>query len=624
MKKNIQFLDKFLYGITFVVIIPTGLWLWAIYTQHLILFPAIESKIIGRIMMVAGGILMWWAMIVLIQFGKGLPMNAYPPPVFVSKGPYRLFRHPIYWGFGIQLTGYFVFSGSASGIWLITPVTILAMIALVMGYEGIDLKHRFPDQKIKTIFDLPENSPAIPNLRECSSSLFCILSILIISNFLIATLVGNTAPLFGEPLRLIPGLENPYLSFLSNIFLVATPFFVKRKDVLREWAISAILSFCYLVFIALQYPGIGAQYLPPQGTALFTVPIFLILISLRAMYRQSVKLATLFTIIASIIIIIQLSNCRSASLNFTFSILIFLLSAYYLRIWIFIKSLSEIIANSWKEWTFSKVRVINHGIYTAAGTSFIIMVGGILAGKDYTLALLICAVLLTITAALWAQIIEGSEKLKRPFGYYGAVVGIVFGSIAVFLMGLNVWVVLGVTSVTMPWGQAMGRLRCLVNGCCHGSQINNPNIGIRFFHPRSRVNNISGLKGELLHPTQLYSILWLFFVGILLFTLWINHVSNSFIFGLYLIFTSLGRFVEEAYRGEAQTKIIKGLRLYQWAAIFFFIVGIVMTLIKIEPGVINPGFNWESIWCAAIGGFFVFFAMGVDFPYSNARFSRLV
>ena len=144
-------------------------------------------------------------------------------------------------------------------------------------------------------------------------------------------------------------------------------------------------------------------------------------------------------------------------------------------------------------------------------------------------------------------------------------------------------------------------------------------------HPRSRVCTISGLKGELIHPTQLYAILWLFFVGIFLLFLWNKpNVPLSLISGLYLILTSLGRFVEEAYRGEVQTPTIKSLHLYQWAAIASVVAGILMTIMQIEPPVISPGFCWESVMGAAISGLFVFFAMGVDFPNSNVRFSRLV
>jgi len=624
MKQLTQITGKILYASIFLILIPAGLWFWAKYTQNVITLPKVESKSVGLILMIVGGSLMLWAMFVLRKFGKGLPMNRYPPPLFVTNGPYRLFKHPIYWGFGILMVGCSIFAGSASGLWLVSPLTILGMIALVMGYEEIDLKRRFPDQKIKTILDLPEKQAESLSLRDRLASLFWIFYFLMFSNFTIIKLVGTTPPLFGEPLNIYPDLLNPFLPFSVIIFLITIPFFLKRKDALREWLYSGILSLSFSVFIGLLYPSFGAQYLPPHNSVLFTVPVFLVFISLKAIFRQSWKIAVIFTIVASILVIFQLIYSPSAILYFVDSILLFLLSSFYLRIWIFLRNSSEKIANSWKEWVFGKVRVINHGFYIGFGVFFGILLAGILAGKDYALALLVFAVLVTISSALWAQLIEGSEKLKRPFGYYGGLVGIVFGTLAVWAMGLNAWVIIGVASVVMPWVQATGRLRCLVNGCCHGGRVNNPFIGIRYFHPRSRVCNISGLKGELLHPTQLYSILWLFLVGILLLSFWNNAVSSSFIFGIYLILTGLGRFVEEAYRGEAQTPSIKGLRLYQWTAILSVVVGILMTVIPIKPAVINPGFSWESVLVAAISGFFLFFAMGVDFPYSNVRFSRLV
>jgi prolipoprotein diacylglyceryltransferase len=348
------------------------------------------------------------------------------------------------------------------------------------------------------------------------------------------------------------------------------------------------------------------------------------LLSVKALFRQSKATGAAFTIPAVAIACLQLISNRSALLHVVESVVIFFLSANYLWIWVFLKRTAERIANSWKEWTFGPVRVINHGFYIGCGTFAGMLLAGMLAGKAYALALLIFTILVTICSALWAQLIEGSEKLKRPFGYYGGLVGILFGSMAVWALGLNAWVIIGVASVVMPWMQAAGRLRCLVNGCCHGGRVDNPLVGIRYFHPRSRVCNISGMKGELVHPTQLYSILWLFVVGIFLLTLWNNEISSSMIFGLYLILTGLGRFVEEAYRGEAQTPSINGLRLYQWTAVASVVAGIGMTVIHAEPAVISPGFSWESVVVAAVSGFFLLFAMGVDFPYSNARFSRLV
>jgi len=624
--KNINLvLGKFLYGFVFLILIPAGLWLWAKYTEQIIQLPIIESKIAGGIMIVTGGFLMLWAMFALMYYGKGLPMNAYPPHVFVTNGPFRLFRHPIYWGFGLLMTGCFIFTGSQSGFWLVSPLAVLGMVALVLGHESIDLRKRFPDQSIRTILDYPESKTDSPDLRDRLASLFWVGSYYVLSNLIIEELHGNVPPLFGEPLRIIPALGNSYYPFFSIILLLITPFILIRKDTLREWEVSGFIGLSLVCFIAILYPSIGAQYFPQQDSAIFTVPLFLMFVAVKAMFHQSKPVAIIYTIVAFIVVIIQLANSRSAALNLADSILIFLLSSNYQRIWIFLKNTSEKIANSWKEWVFGKVRVINHGFYVGFGAFFGILLAGILAGKAYSWALLVFTILVTVFAALWAQIIEGSAKLKRPFGYYGGVVGILFGCLAVWAMGLNGWVIVGVGSVVMPWIQAIGRLRCLVNGCCHGRQTNNPMLGIRYFHARSRVCNISGLKGELIHPTQLYSILWLLFVGVFLLTLWNkSNVPISLIFGLYLILTSIGRFVEEAYRGEVQTPTIKGLHLYQWTAIVSCIVGILMTLIQIEPVVIRPGFSWESVWGAAISGFFIFFAMGVDFPNSNVRFSRLV
>src|SRR5512133_2641895 len=122
MKLMWKITGKILYAAAFLIALPAALILWAQYTQPFILFPSISSEIAGRIMMICGGILMLWAMWALLRFGKGLPMNAYPPPVYVSKGPYFFFSHPIYFGFIVLMTGYFVLSGSASGIWLVIPL----------------------------------------------------------------------------------------------------------------------------------------------------------------------------------------------------------------------------------------------------------------------------------------------------------------------------------------------------------------------------------------------------------------------------------------------------------------------------------------------------------------------
>ncbi|MEH6771157.1 prolipoprotein diacylglyceryl transferase family protein [Maribacter arcticus] len=617
-------INKTLYAIVFLIVIPGMLWGWAKFTEDLINLPVIESTLAGYILIIFGVLLMAWAMYALKTYGKGLPMNAYPPLKFVTNGPYHFFRHPIYWGFGILMVGYFILTKSASGLWLVTPITILAIIALVMGYEAIDMKKRFPNESMTTILDLPAKIKEPPGIRARLVSLFWVAAPLFLANFIIAQWAGNTAAIVGKPLVLPIHTENQYLPLLSVLFIMAIPFVIKRKDLLRTWAMTSIIAVCISTFTALLYPGLGAQYLPFNNAYVYFVPIFLMLLSVKVIFRQSKPLGVLFSIVAIALMSIQLTFSRSAVLHLSSAIIIFLLADNYFHVWIFLRKGAEKIANSWKEWIFGKVRVINHGFYVGFGTFLGILLAGILVGDAYAWAILIFAFVVIVFSALWAQLIEGSEKLKRPYGYYGALVGIIFASFTVWAMGYNVWVIIGVISVVMPWVQGIGRFRCLVNGCCHGGKVDKPYIGIKYFHHRSRVCGISHLKGELLHPTPLYAMLWLFLVGFILFSLWYNNFSSPFIFGLYLILTGIGRFVEEAYRGEVQTHIIKGLRLYQWTAILSVLIGIIMTVINVEVINITSDVGWETILSAIIGGLFTIFAMGVDFPNSNARFSRLV
>jgi prolipoprotein diacylglyceryltransferase len=113
--------------------------------------------------------------------------------------------------------------------------------------------------------------------------------------------------------------------------------------------------------------------------------------------------------------------------------------------------------------------------------------------------------------------------------------------------------------------QAIGRLRCLVNGCGHGSAAPRE-LGIRITHVRSRVTRLAKLSDVPIHPTQLYSILSNIFLGLVLLRLWHSGCPLSLICGVYGIGNGVSRFVEEAYRGEPQTLIVRGLHLYQWIA----------------------------------------------------------
>ncbi len=174
-----------------------------------------------------------------------------------------------------------------------------------------------------------------------------------------------------------------------------------------------------------------------------------------------------------------------------------------------------------------------------------------------------------------------------------------------------------------PWLQSLGRLRCLVQGCCHGSEAPE-GVGIRYWRSRSRVCTLAGLKGIPLHPTPLYSILGNVVIGVLLIRLWSLGAASGLIAGTYLMLAGVARFVEESYRGEPQTPMVGGLRIYQWMAVLSFACGIALTAI---PGGHPSGLEFtvdtRVLLGGALYGLLTGLAMGMDFPGSARRFARL-
>jgi prolipoprotein diacylglyceryltransferase len=127
-----------------------------------------------------------------------------------------------------------------------------------------------------------------------------------------------------------------------------------------------------------------------------------------------------------------------------------------------------------------------------------------------------------------------------------------------------------------------------------------------------------------IHATPLYSILWNGVTALVLGRLWTLHAALHFIGGVYLMMNGLGRFVEEAYRGEPQTPILARLRLYQWIALGTVVAGALVTALGRSANAPSPVPNLACVAAGALFGLVTWVAMGVDFPESNRRFSRLV
>ncbi len=612
---------KLLYSLTFVVLVPVLLIAWATSTESVIHLPALRSLPLGATIAAFGFALMLLGMRDLWIHGGGLPMNADPPPHYVVRGAYRMLPHPIYTGFSLLCVGVSVAAGSTSGLWLVSPSVMLSCAALVIGYEHHDLRKRFGSIENKL---LPTSADTPPSLID------------LVRFWMFVVIPWATLCAVAEGW---PGPYRPQLCLDSVVIAVfaAAPLLIQTRRELRSAALSGLvamlLASVFFLLLPLIFPArafkivIGAANAgePEQRGLWFFLPspeVICALLAVRIFARRWPSLHWIFGGLAILAAAGIVLTKRNGVLDALTGVLTVIVASQIEPIWGAIKNCAERLANSWKEWRFGPVRMINHGFYAGMGGVLALAVSGVFAGPGHMAAILVAALSAVIGAALWAQYVEGSAHLLRPYGFYGGLLGGTLGAMAAPLFHTSPWMVLAVFSVSGPWAQAFGRLRCLVQGCCHGSPAPEA-VGIRYVHPRSRVCRLTSWTGLRLHPTPLYSVLWNGLVGLLLVRIWTLHGALSLIIGLYFVLSGIGRFAEEGWRGEPQTRVVAGLRLYQWAAIVSVFLGGVFSAIGDSTPTPSPEFRWSAIVAAAAFGLFVSFAMGLDFPESNRRFSRL-
>jgi membrane-associated phospholipid phosphatase/protein-S-isoprenylcysteine O-methyltransferase Ste14 len=640
---NISTAWKILYGLLFVVFLPLMLLLWAKSTEPLVPLPMIGSSTIGVVLALCGLIIMITGMVSIVIYGEGVPMNAFPPRRYVSRGIYHLTSHPIYAGFSLSCVGVAIALQSPSGLWLVSTIVVLGCVALVQGLEKHDLTNRFGYSLPKPILSLPPNEERTPKIAE-RISVYCLV-------LLPWLMLYEAVAMLGIPADAIVGLL-PFEKHLpvyewtelfyggTYLFVFLVPIIATSARSLREFSIAGLIatSLVILLFVVLPVTAPPREFVPHGvfgqlmmwerrlDTPAAAFPSFHVIwafLAARAFSGAFPKMRMLWWLCASLIS----ASCVTTGMHSIADILAGALVAWIVvrsgTAWEMVRLLAERIANSWKEWRIGPVRIINHGLYAGVGTALGLLMIGIFLGADSVLQISTVGFCSLIVAALWAQFVEGSPSLLRPYGFYGGVIGAVLGALLARVFGGDPFLLLAAFSVAGPLIQSMGRLRCLVQGCCHGREAP-ANVGIRYTHPRSRVCRLANLAGVPIHPTPLYSILWNLVVGVVLLRLWCLQASPTMIAGLYLILNGLGRFVEESYRGEPQTPILGKLRLYQIMAIAGILSGIVLTALRTSSVVPVPQFNWTSVLMAAGFGFVTWFALGLDFPNSNRRFARLV
>ncbi len=642
-RRTAALVARLAYGLLFVLGVPVLLIAWArLLTPHITL-PQFHLPRSGLAVQLAGALLAASGWHALLMHGHGLPMNAFPPTTHVRRGSYRYLNHPIYIGFGALCFGTALFFGSAAGFWVVAPMTVLTMAALVCGYETHDLRTRFPAaSRTRPLISLPEAGDEAPQPWQRASCYVLVLAPWLVLYELVQLLgiprAAISTYLPGE--RALPVIEWTEAIYATPYFIVAMiPLLARTRSILREYCVLGLLATAFCTFIYVTLPLIAPPHpftphswlgalLAAESAANNTVAAFpsfhviWALLAARAIarsYPRGAAAAWLWSFAVAV-------ACLTTGMHSLADVLAGFATYWLLlrrhALWQWLRSAAEHVANSWREWRVGPVRIINHGIYAGMGAALGVYIAGI-ASQAPVSFIMIVAVAAVVGAGIWAQLVEGSSVLLRPFGYYGAIFGGMAATIALAVAGADTPLLLGAFALGAPWVQAWGRVRCLVQGCCHGAPAD-ALTGIRYQHARSRVTQLAGLRDVPLHATQLYSILWNAALGVILLRVWAAAGAPALVFGLYMMLNAIGRFVEESYRGEPQTPVVYGLRLYQWLAIASLLIGMAGTVLPAARAPdIAVWFDADYFGAALVMLVLTTAAMGLDFPDSSRRFSRL-
>jgi phosphatidylglycerol:prolipoprotein diacylglycerol transferase len=175
----------------------------------------------------------------------------------------------------------------------------------------------------------------------------------------------------------------------------------------------------------------------------------------------------------------------------------------------------------------------------------------------------------------WAQPRELMSLVRAGGVFYG-------GLLAAFFVGLwlirryrlPVWTTGDLIAPGIALGHIVGRLGCLLAGCCYGRPTDVP-WAITFTDPVASANVGTPLDVPL-HPTQLYDAgAEALILIVLLFTERRGRPFPGRTFWLYMLLYAISRFVIEIYRGD-ERGVIMAMSTSQFVSVVLVPVSLIM------------------------------------------------
>jgi phosphatidylglycerol---prolipoprotein diacylglyceryl transferase len=155
----------------------------------------------------------------------------------------------------------------------------------------------------------------------------------------------------------------------------------------------------------------------------------------------------------------------------------------------------------------------------------------------------------------------------------GIIGGVIAGVLAARARKYKLWDSLDIAAVSLPIGYAVGRIGCLLNGCCYGSVCDLP-WALRFPDEHN--------PGQLTppsHPAQIYEAIATMFSYFILVWLEKRRAFAGELICVYAILFAIVRFVIEGFRAGATAgeagKITEG----QIACIVIAVIAVVVDIL---------------------------------------------
>jgi phosphatidylglycerol:prolipoprotein diacylglycerol transferase len=162
--------------------------------------------------------------------------------------------------------------------------------------------------------------------------------------------------------------------------------------------------------------------------------------------------------------------------------------------------------------------------------------------------------------------------------FYGGLIAAV--AVAFWYMWrhrMPLWTTCDVFAPGIALGHAVGRLGCLMAGCCYGRETHVP-WAITFTNPEAAAN-VGTPLGVPLHPTQLYESAAEALILVLL--LWTEKKGRPFegrTFWSYLVLYGISRFAIEFFRGDERGVVFGTISTSQFISLIIVPVAIGMLL----------------------------------------------